>query len=132
MIGVSNFESYRQSHVKPRIIREESVGSGWYATYYWIEENTNDPEGEGNLFLNVGRVRMVKRMMTPFGYVDVMEQPDWDYGCIGGMDKVGDGKYRSDILCPCDEETEADCEVVYTGDSREEAIEALWNNRHKY
>lgn len=133
MYGISNLESYKQSHMAPRIIREEQLGSGYNPTHYWIEENSNYPEGEGNLFLHVGRNRLTSRVMTPFAeWVSVTPQMMWDYDCIGGVDRrhlpLG---WEASINTFYDEATDSDCKVVYTGDSRKEAIEALWNRRNE-
>lgn len=83
---------------------------------YWIEENLNYPEGEGNLFLS--RELTYKERQTSLAA----------WKTLGGADKRG-GKWIADITWIYDEETDSDALVVYEGESREEAIEALWNAR---
>lgn len=90
---------------------------------YWIDENTNYPAGQGNCFL-----------------CKAIHPTKWD--CIGGVDGrdaifdgdviVGYRKWTASVHHEWDEETDSDCEVVYEGESRDEALKALWENRLKY
>ena len=134
MYGISNFQSYKQSHMAPRIIREEQLGSDHNPTHYWIEENVNYPEGEGNLFLHVGRNRMTSRVLTPFAeWVSVTPQMMWSSECLGEVERryVPPG-WVATISTFYDEETGSDCTtVLVSGASREEAIEALWSHRYE-
>lgn len=82
---------------------------------YWIEENTNFPEGQGNLFLMTAATEGSRSLAQ----------------CIGGLDRVhgSQNQWEASINIPYDEETDSDSVVVFTGD-RTQAIQALWQNRH--
>jgi hypothetical protein len=91
---------------------------------YWIDENTNYPEGLGNCYL-------CHSIDTP---------SRWE--CVGGVDGrepifddgeiVGYKKWRADLHHEWNEEVGTDSEVIYEGESRDEALKALWENRFKY
>jgi hypothetical protein len=83
-----------------------------YACTFWMETNINDPYNKGNVFL--------------CRYKHTKDLSDWD--CIGSVDKDGE-HWTATINQPYDEENESDALCLGQFQSRDEAIQVLWNNR---
>lgn len=91
---------------------------------YWIRENANYPAGEGNLFL--------ERALTNQEYFG---GATGQFKVLGGANKNGN-KWTADINWCYPDDYDPECGsddsnllIVYEGESREEAIKALWDKR---
>lgn len=79
----------------------------------WIEENSNYPEGFGNLFLMRHRLD---------------ENCKLKLECIGGADNF-DGEWVVKLIVPCFSPEEPDCEIIAKVNTQEEAVNVLWCHR---
>lgn len=79
-----------------------------------IELNCNYPAHAANAFLEYARD----------GW--------WHHGfaCIGSADQDLDGRWRVVVDAPYDPETDSDARLVGYFPTQDEAIRALWNERH--
>lgn len=92
---------------KPILLREDDD--------FFIEVNINgNPETTNGFLLR----RCAYSLTSPEGVE-----------CVGGYDKDPAGLWRADISKPLDSETDSDVEQLGTFDTRDLAVEALWQAR---
>jgi hypothetical protein len=94
-------------HTQPRVLKESGE--------YMLEDNTNYPEGEGNIFL-MKAIYSIDRDLP-------------NVRCVGGIEQKSDKSWEASINMPYDEETDSDSRLVYIGD-RDTAIEKLWEEKY--
>lgn len=77
---------------------------------FWLEEDAEYPPGKGSIFL-------------------CYRCPDsTESRCVGGALEKGN-LWIADIDYPLDNDSHIDFRVIYEGESRDEALESLWEQR---